>query len=114
MSELIRESVTDKVDMDGLAQAYVRGEIDIPEIARLLGDGWDEARVAADFESMGIYRPLANLPMLDSSLRSILSRIPNLQNGSINAEFDSDNLIMREVIASQRIEGIHAQTRIAA
>ncbi len=122
MSELMRESVIEEIDakgthgtasrkdsdVNGLAQAYVRGEIDIPEVARLLGDGWDGARVAAEFESMGMYRPFVIPSLLSDDMRSILSRIPNVQDGSMNDEFDSEELIKREVIASQRIEGIHA------
>ena len=89
-----------------LAERYAHGELEIADVAHEMGAAWTVTDILWQFDQMGVARVLEKISLNDSDRQVVLSRLADMR-GWIPQEFNSPERVNREVIASQRIEGIH-------
>lgn len=85
---------------------YRRGQIEVSEIARLLG--WPPEKVAFEFERLGVARTLDAIRLTPAARAERLAQIARTRGRP------SASLARRDAIASQRIEGIDARAHLPA
>lgn len=84
---------------------YAEGRISIDDAAGLLGmRPWD---VVAEFESSHFCRPLAKISLSAAERTGLLERIRERRLSGVGGP--SNELVARDVIATQRIEGVDAR-----
>ncbi len=99
-----------KMFLEVLVNDYVVGIIDIPDIARRLGDPWTESEVVELLEQLGAHRPISAVKLSTDERESILLKLANIRGTAQAQERIKDRRSMRrEVIASQRIESVHVR-----
>lgn len=81
---------------------YLDGKLEVAEAARLLS--LDPADVAFEFERLGYVRSMSRIVLSDARREELLRQIEHHRKAPV-----SESLIDRDVIASQRIEGIDAR-----
>ncbi len=90
-----------------MGQAYVQGELDIPELARRMAPPGNEGDIARWLEENGLYRSLAANTLSAEERAGILAGLAAVSAAAAPGQFNTDELTRREVIASQRIESIY-------
>lgn len=90
-----------------LCLAYVEGRMDVREIAAHLGPSWTPADVIVMLEANGAARPI-DLGC-DDAFEDVNKWLCDLQRSGAWEDIDNSANIRREVIASQRMEGIDAR-----
>lgn len=96
----------DRIKFKKLAEDYMQGKVDIPKIANNMGRYWTENKVVLFLELLETNRPLSKTGISDKNKKEILSKLLKLAQTE-NPEFADSKYVEAEVIASQRIEGIH-------
>jgi hypothetical protein len=94
-----------------LGRAYAAGTISVSEIGRLLSV--QPADVVAALERYGFQRPIDTILLRPEDREEVLGRIRHdrLQRGGI-VQY-SAALVRRDVVASERIEGVDARRWLA-
>lgn len=95
----LRDSERDR--FVGLARKYESGDLDLPEIAREMGQDWDNHRVAIYLDTFGLARPVDRQVLDDAQRASLLEKIA----GSTTSD-QADASVEARVLASERIEAI--------
>ena len=88
-------------------QLFMEGKLEIAEIGRLLSA--KPSDVAAEFEQKGLIRSLATLRLSPEERQRRLLMMERHRAAGVTA---SPALVARDVIASQRIEGIDARSHL--
>lgn len=86
------------------AQLYMEGKLEIPQVARLVGAS--SADIAAEFERLGFVRHLATIRLSEAE------RLQRAEQAMRPSSRDARDGVVREVVASQRIEGIDARRHL--
>ncbi len=110
LSATVSQSQVDlrcSIDESVLCRAYVERRMDVREIAALLGPSWTPADVIVMLEANGAARPI-DLSCEDA-FDDVNEWLRDLQRNGSWEDIDNSEKIRREVIASQRIEGIDAR-----
>ena len=94
-----------------LIDNYVSGEMDIPDIVRYLGAGWDESKVVLFLEQGNAKRPLSMQKLSTSDKNNLLNKLAYIRGTVEIQEYNSDEWIFREVVATQRIESIYVDPK---
>lgn len=104
----LRASASWDARLRDAADLYLEGKIELPEVARLLGLG--AADIAAEFERLGYVRALATLALSETQRQALAEK---LSTHRAKLPFAADR-VHRDVVASQRIEGIDARLYLNA
>lgn len=83
------------------AELFMAGRLELSEVARLTGAS--PADLAVEFERLGYVRPLSTIALSDLKRNELATKIASVRMPP------SQDQAVREVIASQRIEGIDAR-----
>lgn len=89
-----------------LAEDYVQGKIDILQIANNMGSDWTENKVIILLELLEANRPLPKSGISNNKKRETLSKLLKLSQED-SPQFKEAKYVEAEVLASQRLEGIH-------
>ena len=93
-----------------LAERYRAGTIDIPELTARLGAGWTIPGVVAALERLGVSRAMRAAPLSGNKIDVIMARLACISSDHADHIYDTPEWIEREVVASQRIEGIYVDS----
>ena len=90
-----------------LADSYRAGMLDIPDIATQLGVGWTVPRIVVTLERLGVSRAIPTAPLSSDVIDDIMTKLARISAEHSDHIYDTPEWIEREVVASQRIEGIY-------
>jgi hypothetical protein len=94
-----------------MGQAYVEGRLSMVEITTLLDSQTSD--VVADLERLGYHRPVSTIVLQTDQRDVMLARAKEERLGRRGLPAPSDEMIAREVIASERIESVDARRWIS-
>ncbi len=89
------------------ALAYANGSIELDVAAKRLG--LDRANLVAAFECHGFSRPPATIELDPAHREALLARIRKERLARAGKASLDASLLVRDVVASQRIEGVDAR-----
>ena len=104
-----RATASRDAQLSEAAQFYLEGKVEISQLARMLSA--DPSDIAAEFEQRGFVRSLTTIQLSEEERRRRLLLLCRARAAGV---MYSATLAARDVIASQRIEGIDARLHLAS
>jgi hypothetical protein len=104
-AEIFSENIQSVLQM--IVYEYSVGNLDINQILLILGEPWNESSIVLLLELMGAYRPLSLVGLKKNEHESILTKLADIRSSTKFNQFNDNNWINREVVASQRIESVY-------